>query len=67
MMTDQQTRSEILATLAATWAAAPHLRFCQLVEDVVGQQDAFYMRDETFLHKLNEFHDLALKTNGGAK
>lgn len=66
-MTDQRTRSEILATLAAAWAAAPHLRFCQLVEDVVSQQDAFYMEDRTFLRKLNEFYELTLKTNGGTK
>lgn len=51
-----EIQAQIAAELCALWQRAPHLRFCQLVQDICwGWGDNFYMSDETFLHKLREF------------
>lgn len=50
-----EVQSQIAAELCALWQRVPHLRLCQLVSDISGPADNFYMSDETFLRKLREF------------
>ena len=51
-----EVQAQIAAELCILWQRVPHLRFCQLVQDIcTGWGDNFYMSDETFLRKLREF------------
>lgn len=51
-----EVQTQIATELCILWQRVPHLRFCQLVQDIcTGWSDNFYMSDETFLRKLREF------------
>lgn len=60
-MTD--TQNQILIELTHLWYNCPHLRLCQLVQDISGSGDNFYMTDETFLRRLREFAKVAETVN----
>lgn len=55
VMTMSETQNDIIVYLTNLWARVPHLRFCQLVQDITGAADNFYMSDETFVRKIREF------------
>lgn len=50
-----ETQRDILFYLSNLWSQMPHLRFCQLVQNISGPADNFYMSDETFVRKIREF------------
>lgn len=48
-------QNQIFGELCILWNRVPHLRLCQLISDISGPCDNYYMSDETFLRKLREF------------
>lgn len=50
-----EVQNDILFYLANLWSQMPNLRFCQLVQNISGPADNFYMSDETFVRKIREF------------
>lgn len=50
-----EVQTQIATELCILWQRVPHLRLCQMISDITGPADNFYMSDETFLRKLREF------------
>lgn len=54
-------QTEIVMQVALLWGKAPHLRFGQLVSDIAGGVDPFYIEDHVFLSRANEFEKVVEK------
>lgn len=54
MTTDQ--KDKILEALKTCWLAFPEQRLCQLLVNMTGSTDIFYVKDEDLLDKLNYFN-----------
>lgn len=53
--TMNEVQTQIATELCILWQRVPHLRLCQMISDISGPADNYYMSDETFLRKLREF------------
>lgn len=53
-----EVQAQIAAELCILWQRVPHLRLCQMISDISGPADNYYMSDETFLRKLREFSEV---------
>ena len=51
-MRDPNRIDEVLETLSAYWKKHPDLRLGQIIVNVTGKSDPFYVEDETLLTKL---------------
>lgn len=47
--------SSILHKLQKHWEEHPQLRFCQIIGNVLGKGDHYYVEDEEFEEKLDEY------------
>ena len=51
-MRDPQRIDGVLAAVRDLWIRYPDWRLCQLIHNVTGKYDAFYVEDETVLEQL---------------
>lgn len=56
-MRDPKRIPVLLQAIKEVWERHPDLRFCQLVQNITGMNDSFYLEDEEFSRKLIEFDD----------
>jgi uncharacterized protein YihD (DUF1040 family) len=55
-MRDPNRIPEILSMMSRVWYKNPDLRLCQLIINVTGIQDPYYVEDEEFLKKLKKVY-----------
>jgi len=48
---------EILSILQKIWYEYPDLRLCQLISNIAGKNDIFYIEDDILLKQLKEYSD----------
>lgn len=61
-MSDAEKRANVINSLLLLWEQVPHLRFCQLVCDINRGSDGFYVEDDAFLKRLEEFQEVVSVT-----
>lgn len=61
-MSKSEERANLVNSLLILWEQVPHLRFCQLVADINRGSDGFYVEDDMFLKRLEEFQEVVSVT-----
>lgn len=54
MARDPKRISPLIEKLRLLWSCYPDLRLCQLLINVAGQNDPFYVEDDQLEEKINE-------------
>lgn len=54
-MTKPEERAHILNSLLILWEQMPQLRFCQLVANINRHTDGYYIEDDAFLERLEQY------------
>jgi len=57
-MRDPKRIPVLLQAIKEVWERHPDLRFCQLVQNITGKNDSFYMEDDEFSRKIIEFTNM---------